>query len=506
MKKGLGNKIYIAVFMLILVLPTVCMNFKPHQKSEIDNKVLTEFPDFTKSPTETMQQLSDYAADRVGFREDAITLYTLACDKVFGVMIHPLFMYGKEGHVYYKDKDYIAAYQKLNTDEEFMDDFNDFLCQTSDYLKEKDIKFLYFLCPDKKTIYPEYFPDTVHVKDDNTSVIDYMKSKLIEDDFEYIIPDDVLREKKEEFREQNLLIYNKKYDATHWNEFGSFISHSVLDEHIQKWFSDVSPLDIGDFSLEMVKMDHLDQSNFPIDDDVPVYTLLNDTSEDATSYLEGNLKCNTTTFYSHYMNNAVENNRILLVFTDSYFATYHKYYNNRFKEVYFVHRQNYDTVQYFVNLLFPDAVIFETAERCISSEMPLLADFKDYYYESPYKETDIESNEIIPYTITSAEGVRVEGNKIYINPEEGESIVSISGILNDYERTKDLNIYFEIQGNVLETDNCALHRIADENELKQFEINVQRRYITPGEVRLFAVDENTGTKCEIETFEVEYGK
>lgn len=506
MKKGLGEKIYIVIFMLVLILPALFMNFKPHQKSEIDNKVLTEFPDFTKTPTETMQQFSDYASDRVGFREGAIYLYTLACDKVFNVMIHPLFMYGKEGHVYYKDKDYVSAYQKLNTDEEFIDDFNDYLCMTSDYLKQKNIKFLYFLCPDKKTIYPEYFPSTINVKEDNKSVISAMKERLENDDFEYIIPDEVLLEKKEEFKAQNLLIYNKKYDATHWNEFGSFISHSMLDEHIQEWFDDVKPLDIGDFSLEMVKMDHLDQSDFPIDDDVPVYTLLSDTSEDATSYLEENLKCNTTTFYSHYMNNAVENNRILLVFTDSYFATYHKYYNNRFKEVYFVHRQNYDTVQYFVNLLFPDAVIFETAERCITSEMPLLADFKNYYYEKPYTEVNAKSEEKLQYKITGAEGVRVEKNNIFINPDEGESIVSISGILNDYDKTKDYNIYFEIQGNILETDYCALNRTATEEGLKKFEINVQRRYITPGEVRLFAVDESNGTQYEIETFEVQYGK
>ncbi len=65
------------------------------------------------------------------------------------------------------------------------------------------------------------------------------------------------------------------------------------------------------------------------------------------------------------------------------------------------------------------------------------------------------SHYCLQYTFTGAKGVRVEGNKIYINPDEGESIVSISGILNDYERTKNLNVYF------CNSRNTLLVRAAD---------------------------------------------
>lgn len=503
MKKNIADKIFIFAFLLILIVPFVTMNFKKNQTSEIDNKVLTEFPELTVS-SETIEELEKYVDDRVGFREQAIALYTSAVDKMFGVMIHPLFMYGKDGHIFYKDKDYISAYQRLNTDDEYLDSFTDFLKSTNDYLHGKGIQFLYYLCPDKKTIYPEYFPDTIHVKEDNGTVIEGMRKRLDQTDIEYIIPDkELLAEKK------NQVLYNKMYDATHWNEFGSMLGQKMIDDHFNKWFTDIKPLTENDFTLEYVTMDNLDQSDFPINDDVPVYTLITDTSQDATEYMESSLedRINTTTFYAHFMNPEAPSDKILLIFTDSYFATYHKYYNNRFREVYYVHRQNAEYLQYIVNLVFPNAVIFETAERSITSEMPLLSDFKDFYFEDSYhgdaekKEADFD----LSYTITDAQGVNVVGNIIYINPDGGDSIVTINGILNDYQKCKDLDLYMIIDGNYIETNYCLLQKESDEDMLKKFSMNVQRRYVAPGQIKLIAVDKNTNAEYEVETFEVQYG-
>jgi len=505
MKKNIANYIFIAIFMLVLVVPFATMNFKPNQTSDIDNKILAEFPEITPS-TETVEGLEQYVDDRVGFREEAIGFYTTAVDKIFGVMIHPLFMYGKDGHIFYKDPDYIAAYQRLNTDEEYLGSLTDFLVKTDEYLKEKNIKFLYFLCPDKKTIYSEYFPDSIHVKQDEKTVISVMKDNLNKTGVEYVIPDEELLEAK-----KSQVVYNKMYDATHWNEFGSMLGQKKLDEHIQQWFSDVKPLTEDDFTLDYVNMTNLDTSDFPINDEVPVYTLKEDTAQEATYYLEPYLDINTTTFYSHYINPAVTNGKILLVFTDSYFATYHKYYNNRFSEVYYVHRQNFDFLQYMVDLVMPSVVIFETAERSITSEMPILSDFEDVCYEEPYKRDTYtkateEENEAlgISYIITSSKGVSVTGNKISINPESPEMIINVKGIIGDPEKFKNFDIYIEAGGEYLETDYCALKREGDLLGYKQFSFSIQRRYFVPMPLNLIAVDKENNIEYLIDTFEVEY--
>lgn len=503
-KRLIYNCIFIALFMIMLIVPTVLMDHEKYKSSDIDNKTLTEWPGFSMD-TDTIREIENYVDDRIGFRSQAIYEYTKISDDIFGVMVHPLFMYGQQGHIYYKDPAYIAAYQRLNTNPEYMDQLVNYLETTNDYLNSKGIKFIYFLAPDKKSIYPEFFPKSIHVKEDEDTVINYMTSRLESSDVEYVIPYKELLEAK-----KTQVVYNQKYDATHWNEFGSMLGQKMLDDHIQNWFDDVKKLDEADYSLGFEKRTNLDQSDFPIDDDVPVFTLNNDTSQDAGAYLASGIKIEVPTFYSHHLNPEVGNSRRLVIFTDSYFATYSKFYTNRFSEVYYIHRQNYKYLQYIVNLLFPDVVVFETAERSITGEMPLTTELDGYFYEKSYAQAteggveEISKPSDLEYSITRVTGVTREANKLYIDPNDGASIVSMSGYLHDYDKNKDLDLYLLIDGNYLELDYDKLHEESVEDNKKYFSIDIQRRYLAPCEMKLIAVNESTGQEFEVETFEVSY--
>lgn len=500
MKNKILNILYCVIFMAIVIVPALLTNTKKNQISLIDNKALTEWPEIDWKLT-NREQVEDYVDDRIGFRETAINSYIELNDELFSVMVHPLFMYGKDGHIFYKDPDYIAAYQHLNTNTEMLDSFVTFLEQTQDYLDQKGIPFLYFACPDKKTIYSEYFPDTIHVNEQNVSVTDYLKEKLDATDVHYIMPVEELLSAKQE-----KVVYNKKYDATHWNELGAMTAHKLIDEQVQSWFDDVPILTEDSFDLDYVQVDSLDIAKFPIDEQVPVYSLKQDTSGDATEYLLPYLESYTNTFYYHYMNDAVPNDRILLVFVDSYFGSYEKYYNNRFKEVYFVHRQNYDYLQYYVNLFFPDAVIFETAERSISSEMPILADFKNYVYEPPYTEAERnEGTKPLDVSIYEVKGAELRDNQLVLNTADPTTIVSLNGIYTcDGSDASDFHIYAHAGEKYLETDYCKLERDAKEAGDHRFSINIQRRYLAEGTIELIAIDERTDEEYHLQTIEVVY--
>ena len=287
---------FIAAVLILLVLPVVFMNFKADQISEYENKKLADWPEFEPSE-DYIEAVDTYINDRIGFREGSIALYTEANDALFKTMVNPLFMWGEDGNIYYKDKDYIAAYQRLNTDREYIDSMVGFLEQTNDYLASKDIRFLYFVCPDKKTIYPEHFPKTVHVNTQNESVLDYLDERMSGSGVEYIDPKDRLLAAKE-----NDLLYNKMYDVTHWNDRGAFIGHALIDEKIQQWFDDVPPLREEDFDVDIVHMDSLDNAKFAIDEDVPLYVLRDDGMADYTELLKPDMLCNTDTFYTHHIN------------------------------------------------------------------------------------------------------------------------------------------------------------------------------------------------------------
>lgn len=518
------NIAFIVIFCLILVLPWIFMNRKEDQVSKIENKKLADWPGLSWT-LDTNAEIEEYINDRIGFKEQAVGAYTTFNDKVFGIMVHPLFMWGENDNIYYKDPDYIAAYQRLNTDKDFIDSMVDFLSKTNDYLKEKDIDFLYYVCPDKKTIYPENFPKDINVNTENEAVLDYLDEVVGRTNIPYINPKEELLKAKEE-----LVVYNKQYDATHWNEFGAFIGHTLIDEHIQNTFDDVKPLDINDYDIEMVNMDTLDNAKFTISEDVPLYSLKEDLSGDYTELLKPYMECETDTFYTHHINENVDNNRILLVFTDSYFQAHQKFYDNRFKEVYFVHRQNFEYVQYFVNLVFPDMVIFETAERSISSEIPLTEDFTGYYYEKPcedgvYEEvteafsdnnatmaTNNNSSSDYAYTVTNVKGARVDGNKIIMNPEDTTQIVRIEGVIfNDSgsdgssdSLLNDVDVYVATADEVMEADYDKQYMESIEEGMKNFSINIQRRYMAQSYLDLFCVDETSGRPQLLERFEITY--
>ena len=498
-KNKIPAVVFASVFFLLLVLPVVFMNFKKDQISEYENKKLTDWPEFEMSE-DYMKSVYKYFEDRIGFRESSIALYTEANNALFGVMVNPLFMWGENGHIYYKDKDYIAAFQRLNTDRDYIDSMVDFLVKTNDYLASKDIKFMYFVCPDKKTIYPEYFPKTVNVNNKNESVLDYLDQKMAQTDVCYIDPKDILTASK-----GDELLYNRMYDVTHWNDRGAFIGHSLIDEKVQQWFDDVPPLKAENFDLETVHVDSLDNAKFAIDEDVPLYTLRDDKTADYTELLRPVMDCNTDTFYTHHINDSAPNNRRLLVFTDSYFQSYQKFYDDRFREVYFVHRQNYDYVQYFVNLVFPDMVIFETAERSISSEMPVMSDFSDYYYESAYKGDGVYSdNPGVTYEITNVSGGRVEGPVIWLDPNDMTSIFRMDAALFVPEGMGKVDVYAKTEDECMETDYCKLHRQSEEDGIDRFSLSIQRRFMAQYSIYLFAYDEESQKTFLLETFEVRY--
>jgi len=498
-KSNIANIVFIVFVILCVLVPVCFMNFKPDQFSEMENKKLADWPEFSLSG-DYLEGIKSFFEDRIGFREQAIEVYTELNDDVFNVMVHPLFMWGEDGHIFYKDKDYVAAYQRLNTDEEYLDSMVSFLDETNDYLASKDIEFLYFVCPDKKTIYSEYFPKTVNVKADNTPVLDYLDEKMATTDVKFINPRNYLLAAK-----STQVVYNKLYDATHWNDLGGMIGELLIDEYVQEKFDDVPRLDAADFDLSYVNMDSLDNAKFTIDEDVPLYTLREDYTADYTELLRPDMLCNSDTFYTHHINTTAPNNRILLVFTDSYLQAHQKFYDNRFKEVYFVHRQNYDYLQYFVNLVFPDMVIFETAERSLSSEMPLNTDFNDYYYEPSYPgDYNFIKRDDLTYEVTGAAGGRVDGSSIYLNPNDTTSIFRVDAVLNTGGQPDRYDVYVSTSDETMETQFCKLIRENKEEGNYRFSFSIQRRYMAQSYINLFAYDKESGETVLLETFEVKY--
>ena len=353
------NIVFSLVFIVLLVLPLVFMNIQKNQVSEIDNQYLPEL-EWEEDTTikEKILNAEDYINKRVGFRVQSLTIYQILNDRLFHIMEHPSYMYGKDGWVFFSGT---TDYQHLNLDMEWAEDFASWM-QTFDKLAKKHgAYFYYFLIPDKKTIYPEYYPDGYNIYGD-VSRTDQVLNALGQTNVDFFYVLDVLLEAKTE-----VLVCNRQYDAGHWNDDGAFISIRALIDHIRKDFPSIQPLDKSEFTIDSEHMDSLQVSLFPISEDVPAYELSNQSIIDDSEWLCSIPVFSDARIYANrYVNPVAKDMPKLLMLVDSYMMEKEKYLLNHFSEVTFVHRYNLigpKRFEEYLDILKPDIVIFENPER-----------------------------------------------------------------------------------------------------------------------------------------------
>lgn len=339
-KEIIVNSIFILCFLVILVVPLAKMNRASNQVSEIDNRILAERPPL-KMDAGFTTGIEAYLLDRIGFRTRMIHAYQKICDVLFKKLVHPIYMYGEEGYIFFKGG-YIDDYQHLNINKAYIENCGVYLEKIYQYLSDRNIKFIYFLAPDKKSVYSEFFPPTINVfgdKSQATLLIDELKRRNIP----FIHP---IQEFKEAKKYQQ--IYNKKYDAGHWNEYGAFIGHSMITRKLKEYFSYVKLLSTTDYTIAMKSVTSLHVSHFEINEEVPYYTLKSSKPKSVSQ------------------NTGFKKKRIL-IFHDSYFSSIRKFYSGNFSEINSTNMNNIDTLEALVSQHKPDVVLIENAERTISA-------------------------------------------------------------------------------------------------------------------------------------------
>ncbi|MBQ4602334.1 MAG: hypothetical protein IJB24_05670, partial [Clostridia bacterium] len=273
-------------------------------------------------------------------------------------MEHPNHMYGKNGHMYYKWDNYIADWQHLNLNDEWAKSFAGGIKSFQNYSESKNKKFIYMLIPDKKTVYPEHFPDGYNVKGD-ISRTDQVLSYLDEYSVNYYWAKDTMLEGK-----KTMAVNNKKYDITHWNENGAFIVIKELYSRIG-----MPTLDINDYEVTEKVEKYLPNSDFVINERVPLYTLKEQKAILDRGWMEKNgLKYpgDKISYFSYHYNPENADAPRLLVIHDSYLAEKEKFFCENVSELFFLHRYNIYNLEwfkYYVDLIDPDIIVYENPER-----------------------------------------------------------------------------------------------------------------------------------------------
>lgn len=370
------NFIFVLVFVGMIFLPFCLLDTTEIIDSSLENRRMTMWPGWHFNQ-EINAWYGHYVEDRVAFRETAVRFYMDATYAVFGEFSEDLHMYGKDGEVFPADNGYIRAYQHLATDEELIDSLVTYLDRTNQYLEKQGISFVFLAGLDKKTVYGEEMPDYIHVDTTKESIMEMLARKLTEKQVPYVIPVQELRDAKQVER-----VYNQKYDSAHWNARGAMIGLRLLNEKVREMDPDV-PLLTEDVFTASSEEKTLEFISLPITEQVPVYMLKSEYGDSilADGSLLDVLPHVAGTGIQHYLNENALSDKTILILQDSFLDGKQDFFAYRYQNVYMISRQNYESMQYYVETLKPDVVVFENAERAFVDDLYAYTNLANVTYE-----------------------------------------------------------------------------------------------------------------------------
>lgn len=472
---------FLIIICLMVLLPVLRMNLSHEVESKIDNRMLTEWDwyDGGKASSYSRGEVTAYRigmvdsflSDRIGFREGAISAYTIFNDKAFGMMVHPAYTYGQEGYVFFKPK-------RESLDYDFLEGFFQFLKRAQDYCEERGSTFVYCFNPGKTAVYSEYLPQGYNYQDELHRI---MHEKLEEYGINYVCNQELLIEKS-----RNEQVFNVQFDAGHWNDLGCFYGTNNILARISQDYPNVREHAPEDFIIVEEHRDTLPTSYFPINEDVPVYADRYEKSvDDVTAtyaLMRRNLKYRAIKIFENNAAGAEDLPKAIL-FKGSYYGNREFFFESSFEECADVHNyENFINLDYYYNIFKPEVVILETADYTTTG----------HYFSLP----DMKRKDLSPL----------------LDVEKVKATMPLEAGTTEYRETPKLLKLTEIQGlKVEETETLAIIQLPmPENWKRAYLISGHEQFdflkVEPNVIRVDEVIEGDIIECAIKIDKYLQGK
>ncbi len=436
------NLFFIIIFWIIIALPIIFFDRREDVVSEIDNRKLTSINSVVKD----IKNVRKYVSDRLGFRSQAISIYTSFHDNVFHEMIHPLYEYGKDGYVFFKTK-------KINEFSDYHIEYANLVKKIQDYCDERGVPFLFVFNPAKTSIYPDKLKAGINYNN-------IWKDKLLEEldkrNINYIDNSIIIKEKADKGEK----VFNIKYNAGHWNDLGAYYGVNNLLKKLNSMNINVKPHDLSEYKVEQKLNTSLPASNFAIHEYEPIFEPKVKAKYLTNTYRKY-VKVNDRFRYFAYTKNEEADNDIrALIFQGSYMNSMgYKFTTNAFKELVAVHDyQNVADFNYYFNIFQPDVVIFETAEYTLI----------DKYY-SKAKMKNAEFNPVLSSLKVNNTIEKTLGDLIITVTNDKITSITIDSKLDEakylYLKNKD-----KIYDFIIKDGKIYLQLISDDFNIKESQI------------------------------------
>ena len=349
-RKYIKNKIFIAVFLLLLMVPNLILFFGFESKiNENENLRFKEFPEISfKKPRQSLSNFKSYYLGNFGLKKTAVNQYIDFKDHILSEEPLPNYsLTGKDGW-YFLGNHYNNVFNNTfgTTDFNQVKGATNYLNKLNQYLTSKNIKFYVVFPPNKHSIYSEYLPFQLEKKETLYSLLksDLEKNssvKLI--DLHLVL----LKEKKE-----NQVYY--KTDS-HWNDLGAFIAYQHIIDYIKKDIS-IEKLELEDYNISKelkVLGDNTQMVNIREKTEVVNFEKKTPTK---IKILSDNQK------YLHFKNEKKDYK--LMLYRDSFSNALIPFFNENFGDAIYI--RDYNINKKDIEKNNPDVVILELVERNIN--------------------------------------------------------------------------------------------------------------------------------------------
>lgn len=368
------NTLIAAFFIAVISLPLVFADFTGGKISVEENRYLAVFPEVIKDGSFVFHPsaFDRWMNDNVGGRELALRLDTEVSFNLFGLSAKKTDLIGKDNWVFYYTQDILDDFtgdNLLQKDE--LDSITSDLQTISQYLKEKNISLLVTVAPDKKTIYPEQYPNGIQAAIGTRRTLQLVEH-LAHNDLNIYTMEDALKAKKDMGT-----VYSARVDDAHWNYLGGYIGYESIIQKLADLGVPVNCIPLE--KCEVITSNYTSLFNGVIPISETWYTITNEKASSVhfqEEHLDG---FHFLTFnkdpanYKRYYVNDNQSLPSLLFIGDSYSQKLFEFLPQSFSRVMFVHTADLNQLPKILDIEHFDTIVIEFAERMFSFEQQLLA-------------------------------------------------------------------------------------------------------------------------------------
>lgn len=359
------------VFLLILYSVPIATVFSEKEGvSNVEKRKLSMLPTIewnVNSIKNYPSAFNEYFSDHFSFRKAFVRSYNkfkknfLHTTPVYGVVL------GKNDWLYYFPPFSLEDLTgKMNINDLTLDSWRKSLENRTDWLRQKKVKYYFFVAPNKQTIYPEFLPKWIEQRislslSSRVLLRNYLQQRS---KVRLIDPTDALLGNKNSLLSVNQFNYYKR--DSHWNSKGAQIGSHVIIERIKKDFpasnlprepqvTQVLSHRVGDLTNMLDMSDALQEQ-------LSEYHVAQPCAKPAS------IPSNLAPFYKKWVHSytCAKGKLSALIIHDSFGRQLNKYLREYFKRTIEVNVIEYNDMGYLVDTFHPDIIIDERVERSLS--------------------------------------------------------------------------------------------------------------------------------------------